>query len=311
MKFSILVPCFNLAPWVRICLDSVRAQTYGDWECVVVDDGSTDASAEILDVFAASDGRFRILHQAHAGVGEARNTALLAARGEWLLFLDGDDVVAPTTLEHVSKAIEVSPDAQAVRFEYERFRDSWSASSAVRAPRPVVVDIVQGVPVKALRSYLWQYAFRRETAAGLRFARYRRGEDRVFVVEALLKRVTQYVEMNETLYGYRLREGSAMRSAAERQGMLDELGHRLDVVRLVSSSTRKVDFTDPEWIEWIEDFYLNHWRQLKQVKEEWLAQLRALERFPGISQWGRLRIWIATRCPLLLCLVSQMGRRHG
>ena len=309
MKFSVLVPCCNLAPWIRACLDSVRTQICSDWECVVVDDGSTDGTAAILDDVAAADGRFRVLHQENAGVGAARNAALVTARGEWVVFLDGDDMLAPEALAHIGAAAQ--PEAQAVRFGYERFDDSWRRDIAPNAVHQVAIDLSRHVPMTALRSYLWQFAFRREAIGGLRFARYRRGEDRLFVAEILLKRVTRLVELGENLYGYRRREGSAMLSSAERQVLLDELDHRRDVVRLIAAAEKKVDFADPAWVEWIEDFYLNHWRQLRSVRMEWLARLRELQDLPGLSRWGRLRARLAVRCPSLLKAVSQAGRRHG
>lgn len=311
MKFSVLVPCFDLAPWIRACLDSVRAQACGDWECVVVDDGSTDGSAAILAQYAAADGRFRILRQEHAGVGAARNVALAAAQGEWILFLDGDDVLAPDALARVSAAVASHPGAKAVRFGYARFEGTWTVGGAAGTPHPALVDVSRQVPMDALRSYLWQFAFRREAVEGLRFARYRRGEDRLFVVEAILRRLDGYVELDETLYGYRRRTGSAMRTLADHQTLLDELDHRLEVVRLVAASEKKVDFGDPEWTEWIEDFYLNHWRQLRTMKSEWVARLRELKDLPGFSRWGRLRMRIAVRWPQTLRLVSQLGRCRG
>ena len=90
-KFSIIIPVYNVAPYLRECLDSVLAQTFTDWEAICVDDGSTDGSGAILDEYAAKDDRFRVIHQQNAGVSAARNAALDVVRGEWIAFLDGDD----------------------------------------------------------------------------------------------------------------------------------------------------------------------------------------------------------------------------
>ena len=81
MKFSIIIPVYNVAQYLRECLDSVLAQTFTDWEAICVDDGSTDGSGAILDEYAAKDWRFRVIHQDNAGVGFARNVALNVARG--------------------------------------------------------------------------------------------------------------------------------------------------------------------------------------------------------------------------------------
>ena len=97
--FSIIIPVYNVAPYLRECLDSVLAQTFADWEAICVDDGSTDGSGAILDEYAAKDKRFRVIHQPNAGVSAARNAALEVVRGEWFLFLDGDDVLRVDGLE--------------------------------------------------------------------------------------------------------------------------------------------------------------------------------------------------------------------
>ncbi len=97
--FSIIIPVYNVAPYLRECLDSVLAQTFTDWECICVDDGSTDGSGEILDEYAAKDKRFVVVHKANAGVSEARNSALRMAKGEWIWFVDSDDRIKSNALE--------------------------------------------------------------------------------------------------------------------------------------------------------------------------------------------------------------------
>jgi glycosyltransferase involved in cell wall biosynthesis len=96
---SIIVPAFDAAAWIGECLDSCAHQTHRDFEVVVVDDGSGDATAELADAFATRDPtRFRVLRASHAGPGAARNAGVGLARGRWLYFLDADDRVEPTAL---------------------------------------------------------------------------------------------------------------------------------------------------------------------------------------------------------------------
>ena len=87
--FSIIIPVYNVAQYLKECLDSVLAQTFGDWECICVDDGSTDGSGEMLDVYARGDSRFRVFHQTNKGVSAARNLALEHATGDVVCFADG------------------------------------------------------------------------------------------------------------------------------------------------------------------------------------------------------------------------------
>ena len=93
MFFSIIIPVYNVAPYLRECLDSVLAQTFTDWEAICVDDGSTDGSGAILDEYAVRDKRIKVFHQENGGASAARNKGLRLATGEWLCFIDSDDWV--------------------------------------------------------------------------------------------------------------------------------------------------------------------------------------------------------------------------
>jgi len=104
--FSIIIPVYNVAPYLRECLDSVLAQTYTSWEALCVDDGSTDGSGAILDEYAAKDPRFRVIHQKNAGVSAARNKALQKAQGEYFGFVDADDSIEREFLVTVKSGID-------------------------------------------------------------------------------------------------------------------------------------------------------------------------------------------------------------
>ena len=107
-RFSVIMPLYNKAPYVRKALDSVCAQTNTDWECIVVDDGSTDGSAEIVQEYA---DRITIIHQSNAGVSAARNKGVAIGQGEYICFLDADDWWAPEFLTEMGELINAYPDA--------------------------------------------------------------------------------------------------------------------------------------------------------------------------------------------------------
>lgn len=110
-KISVIVPAFNVARYVGECLASVCAQTLADWECIVVDDGSTDGTAERIRENA--DPRIRLIRQANHGVSAARNAGLAGARGVYLLFLDGDDRLHPDALRRLAGELDAHPQALA------------------------------------------------------------------------------------------------------------------------------------------------------------------------------------------------------
>lgn len=100
--FSVIVPIYNVEPWLRACVGSVLAQTFRDFELILVDDGSPDGSPALCDQLAGEDDRITVIHQPNRGVVAARRTGLERASGEYICFLDGDDAVAPDWLENAA-----------------------------------------------------------------------------------------------------------------------------------------------------------------------------------------------------------------
>ena len=98
---SVVVPVYNVAGEIGNCINSVQQQTYSHWELLVVNDGSTDDSATIVEKLAREDSRIRLIHQENGGVSKARNTGIRAASGVYITFLDGDDMWESTFLEEL------------------------------------------------------------------------------------------------------------------------------------------------------------------------------------------------------------------
>jgi glycosyltransferase involved in cell wall biosynthesis len=108
---TVIIPCFNRASIIAPAIESVRAQTFEDWELVVVDDGSSDNLREMIGEFSATDPRIQLVcHDRNRGEPAARNTGIAAARGRFITFLDSDDEWLPEKLEHQVKAVLAAPD---------------------------------------------------------------------------------------------------------------------------------------------------------------------------------------------------------
>jgi glycosyltransferase involved in cell wall biosynthesis len=112
---SIIVPAYNKGPYIAETLDSLLAQTYPSWECIIVNDGSTDNTQGIIDDYEKKDGRFRSLAIPNSGVSKARNTAIREAKGAYILPLDADDLLEKT---HLKKVMEVFKTNGSVRLVY-------------------------------------------------------------------------------------------------------------------------------------------------------------------------------------------------
>lgn len=135
-EVSVIVPIYNTSSFLEECLESVVAQTFQDFEAILVDDGSTDSSARIAEGFAKKDSRFRLVRQCNMGLSEARNTGLRNAQGNWIAFVDSDDVLSPDFLKTLwQAAIEMDVPVVAsgiIAFSRQTPRQGFSRKTSQR-----------------------------------------------------------------------------------------------------------------------------------------------------------------------------------
>lgn len=118
---SVIVPCYNQAQYLAETLDSVLAQTYHYWECIIVNDGSPDNTEEIAQEYCAKDSRFHYYYKENSGVADTRNYGISKSNGYYILPLDSDDKIASTYLEKAIKYFELNTSAKLVYSEVELF----------------------------------------------------------------------------------------------------------------------------------------------------------------------------------------------
>lgn len=111
MKYSVIIPLYNKSEYIRKSIDSVLSQTYCDLECIIVDDGSTDGSAEIADSYSAKYQNVRVIHQHNSGVAIARNNGVKESLGDYICFLDADDWWEHNFISTIDETITKFPDA--------------------------------------------------------------------------------------------------------------------------------------------------------------------------------------------------------
>ncbi len=121
LKLSFIVPVYNVAPYLRKCVNSLLAQDYEDYEIILVDDGSTDNSPQICDEYAEKGPSIHVIHQANAGLSAARNAGLKAAKGEYVCFVDSDDYWEPNVLGGLMEQVQ-RENLDVLRFDYQNVR---------------------------------------------------------------------------------------------------------------------------------------------------------------------------------------------
>lgn len=121
---SVIIPVYKVEAYLTACVESVLRQTYQNFEIILVDDGSPDSCPQMCDAFAARDDRIRVIHKENGGLSSARNAGIDAARGDYLAFLDSDDLWSPVFLERLYRAIRET-DADFAVCLFQRFREEW------------------------------------------------------------------------------------------------------------------------------------------------------------------------------------------
>lgn len=209
-EISIIVPVYKGVRFLREALDSVKAQTFADWECLCVDDGSKDGSGALLDEIAAAEPRIRVFHRENGGTSVARNYALAQARGRYVAFLDEDDVCHPRMLETLYVAAEQT-DADVVGCGFQTFEEdahpvwneeppnesSWQVADR-DGLREWISRYYYGVPFA-----VWLNLYRRELVVGHEFPRGVRVEQDLYWHYTLLPKVGKYVRIPWAGYAWR------------------------------------------------------------------------------------------------------------
>lgn len=209
---SLIMPVYNTVDFVEFAFISVIGQTYQDWELLVIDDGSTDKSLEIIEEWAGKDQRIKVFHQQNGGVSKARNTGLLHARGKFLCFLDSDDWLPPNSLEVRVRKINESKSIDFVDGRVDIFSEDGTRNERTWKPA------FKGNPYRMLlklspRCFFgptWMIRIR--PGQNVKFDEtLKHGEDLLFYVE-LSQGEGHYDYVDDVVYCYRNRTGSAMKN---------------------------------------------------------------------------------------------------
>lgn len=139
LKISIIIPIYNKDKYLRDTLDSIIAQTFRDYECILIDDGSTDDSGKICDDVANRDARFKVFHIINGGVSHARNVGLEQAKGEYLTFIDGDDLIHPEYLNNLYICIF----SRKVDLVISGYQKVWKDQRKPHVILPIFRDVVR------------------------------------------------------------------------------------------------------------------------------------------------------------------------
>lgn len=212
---TIIIPVYNASSYIDQCLQSVFGQTYTDWECILIDDGSKDTSPEKCDAWCKKDSRFKVIHQKNQGVSAARNNGLKIAKGEWVTFIDSDDWIESDYLSQMLSGTNTVD--LVVSGQIREFPDGSKIVYMPREKDTFVLESTAGKSFNDLNEKFLLYApheklFHTEIIQinNLIFdENCSYGEDLQFVYE-YLNHTTSIGTINHALYHYRMGDGNTL-----------------------------------------------------------------------------------------------------
>ena len=208
---SIIVPVYDVENYLQKCIDSILAQTFTDFELILVEDGSPDGCPALCDAAAAKDARIRVLHQKNGGLSAARNAGLDAARGAWIGFVDSDDYIAPEMYETLYKAVQ-STGADLALCDYAEVDEAGvpCQSMHVRLGKKDFTgrELLKNATDSMIQP-AWNKLYRRAVFAQLRYPEGKLNED-LFLIPKICLQIQKAVVVPKALYYYVQRGGSIM-----------------------------------------------------------------------------------------------------
>ena len=227
-KISIIIPAYNVEKELPRTVESVLAQTYGHLEVILINDGSTDGTAAVVDVFAAKDSRVRAIHKENGGVTSARIRGVAEATGDWIGFVDGDDYIEPEMYERLLKnalehGTDISHCGYKMVFPNGRVDPYYNTGKKLEQSHEAALhDLLEG---RFVEPALWNKLFRRELFADLqeRMDLSIRINEDLLMNYWLFKNARKAVYEDVCPYHYILRPGSASTSGLSAHKLEDPL----------------------------------------------------------------------------------------
>lgn len=212
MKISVIVPVYNTARYLERCIRSILNQSYSDLEVILVDDGSSDGSGEICDVFVQADNRVHCIHNGNNGVSYSRNCGLAVAEGGYIAFCDSDDYYSQDYLEKMVSAFESqSVDMVVCSYYYAGKKGIIHPFVCGESRQITKEEFMESIFIKNdIGGYSWNKLFKKSVLKGIRFeCDLQICEDTYFVCQ-VLQRITSIYYLTEPLYYYTVRGDSAV-----------------------------------------------------------------------------------------------------
>lgn len=212
-KISVIIPIYNVEKYLSACLESVIHQSYPHLEIILVNDGSTDSCPQICDEYATKDSRIKVIHQRNGGLSDARNSGLKIATGEFISFVDSDDLLSLDFCQRLSDAL-IESDADIVECDFVKFENNLNFMVEGKNHFCILkkYDTATALALlmkEELKQVVWNKIYKKEVLEGLMFPLNKTNEDEFWTYRVFGK-AKKIVKIPEELYYYRQQVESIM-----------------------------------------------------------------------------------------------------
>lgn len=217
---SVIIPVYNVATYLPVCIESILSQDYLSLEVILIDDGSIDESGRICDEYAKKDGRIRVIHQTNRGAAAAKNIGLQLATGTYLSFVDSDDYLEPGAYKHMIQILDAC-EADVVQCSYQEVFKDHTVEHVLRKEMLNQIDFLALFTEDWTCALLWDKLYKRSLFEDIFFEIGHKIDDEYFTYRGIMN-AKKIVRDSQIVYNYRKRASSVMYSPTSAQRIISD-----------------------------------------------------------------------------------------
>lgn len=315
---SVIIPVYNIEKYIEECIDSLTRQTYTYLDIILVDDGSTDQSGNICDVYATKDKRIRSFHKRNGGLSDARNYGLTYVKGAYVSFVDGDDYLDEDMYEYLIQLMDDNKaDISACGYKkiYKDHSEGFNENKIMlMTSEEALYMILADHSHYQLQNAVWNKLYKKDLLRNITFPVGKNYEDIMFTVE-VFNRAPKVVYGTSTKYNYRIeREGSIMNDGFGARKITDELP--LLYERILFFKNKNISLLRIVVSQYFECIMNDYWyitqkksKALYQYREELIKKAEDFHLFKQvINKKLEWKIIVFIQYPLLICLLKNIKK---
>lgn len=309
---SVIVPVYNVQNYLKECVESIRNQTYTNLEILLIDDGSTDKSGAMCDAYSREDERIQVIHKKNGGLSDARNAGLDVCKGEYIGFVDSDDVIAADMYEKLLQASVLNnadiSACHSARLINGKIRHPRCGKELICQNRSAIIKRIflgwGGLSVSACIKL-----YKRNVFKDVRFPYGKTNED-VFVILDICEHASRMVVLPEPLYYYRMRLGSITRKKKYHSRLWDTVeGYQQHLKRIAKDYPALISVAEVRlcWAYRVDFGYAGdtedwrqHWNEIREKRRVFRRHIIRFLKNPWISGRGKVDAFMAAFFPFSL-----------